>query len=64
MRKPATRITYHSSSDEHGRCSFTLRWIANYHPGHPDGAYRRAERGQCFFADPLKYGHVRPEGAL
>jgi hypothetical protein len=56
-----TRIEYHSKSDEQGRCSFTLLWMADYHPGHPLGEYRRAERGQCYFADPRAYGFKRPE---
>lgn len=62
-KRPVTRIEYHSKTDRLGRCSFTLYWMADYHPGHPDGEYRTAERGQCFFADPLKHGHPRPEDA-
>lgn len=56
-----TRIEYHSKSDSLGRCSFSLHWMADYHPGHPDGEYQRRERAQTFFADPLKFGHQRPE---
>lgn len=56
-----TRIEYHSTTDTQGRCHFSLHWMAAYHPGHPDGEYRTAERGQHFFADPRKYGHIRPE---
>jgi hypothetical protein len=56
-----TRIEYHSATDKDGECSFSLFWMADYHPGHPLGEHRTAERGQCFRADPRKYGHPRPE---
>lgn len=56
-----TRIEYHSPTDEKGECSFSLFWMADYHPGHPQGEHRTAERGQCFRADPRKYGHPLPE---
>ena len=58
-----TRIEYNSKSDHLGRCHFMLFWMADYHPGHPDGEYRTAERGQAFFADPAQHGHQRPEDA-
>ena len=61
MKKRKSRITYLSKSDSDGRCRFFLYWGADYHPGHPDGEYRHAERGQGFFADPRNYGHLRPE---
>ena len=56
-----TRIEYLSRSDQWGRCRFTLFWMADYHPGHPLGENRHAERGQVFYADPESYGHPRPE---
>ena len=59
----ARRIEYHSLSDDLGRCQFTLYWTADYHPGHPLGEYRTAERGQRFFADPTRYGFTRPTTA-
>ena len=49
-------IKYHGETDSLGRCHFSLHWIATYHPGHPDGEYRLAKRGQHFFADPRKFG--------
>ena len=52
-----TRIEYHSKSDTLGRCSFSLYWWTNYTPSIP----KPHERGQCFFADPKKYGHPRPK---
>jgi len=61
MAATKTRIEYHSKSDEHGRCSFSLHWLADYHPGDPAGENRIAERGQYFFADPRQHGHPRPE---
>jgi hypothetical protein len=51
-----TRIEIHSGPDSLGRYSYTLFWMADYHPGHPDGEHRIAERGQCFFA-PLRKKH-------
>ncbi len=61
MRKKVmkTRIEYHSTTDTLNRCHFSLHWMAYYHPGHPDGEYRKAERAQHFFSDPHKYGHLR-----
>lgn len=44
-----------SKPDDMGRCSFTLFWFADYHPGHPKGEHRHAERAQCFFADPKRW---------
>ena len=60
---PGERIEYDSGSDKDGRCSFTLYWMADYHPGHPQGEHRRAERGQVFHGDPRAYGYPRPEDA-
>lgn len=51
-----TRIEYHSALDAWGKCTFTLYWMADYHPGDPAGEHRRAERGQVFHADPEDYG--------
>lgn len=57
------RIEYHSGSDSQGRCHFSLHWLADYHPGHPDGEYGTRERGQHFFTDPTTKGFPRPEDA-
>jgi len=54
-----TRIEYHSKPDSLGRCRFTLYWLDNYFPGHPEGEYIERERGQCFYADPRQYGHPK-----
>lgn len=62
--KPKSRIEYNSKSDERGRCSFTLYRWANYHPGDPEGEYRKAERAQCYHADPRDHGHLRPEDVI
>lgn len=56
-----TRIEYYSQSDDRGRCSFALLWMADYHPGDDAGEHRLTERGQHFFADPRDYGFPRPE---
>jgi len=42
------RIEVHSGPDSHGRYVHTRYWMAEYHPGHPDGEYRLTERGQVF----------------
>ena len=57
------RIEYHSKSDLLGRCTFTLYWMTNYHPGDPKGENRIAERGQVYRADPQNHGFPRPEKA-
>lgn len=41
--------------DALGRQSFSIYWLANYHPGHPEGEYRWAIRGQNFFAKVSDY---------
>jgi len=41
-------ILIESGPDSQGRYSFTIRWMADYHPGHPDGEYRRDWRYQCY----------------
>jgi hypothetical protein len=56
-----TRIEFHSNSDKQGRCHFSLHWMADYHPGDPDGEYRWAERAQHFRCDPRTHGFNRPE---
>jgi len=58
-----TRIEYHSSSDQKGRCHFSLFWADTYFPGHPEGELVERERGQNFYADPRDYGHPRSEEA-
>lgn len=55
-----TRIEYHGKVDSEGRCHFSLHWMDDYFPGHPEGENVRRERGQHFFADPRKYGHPYP----
>lgn len=57
------RIEYHSKSNDSGHCSFSLHWMADYHPGHPLGENRVAERGQQFHGDPRDHGFPRPEDA-
>lgn len=49
------RIEIHSGPDRLGRYSYTLYWIATYHPGDPKGEHRVAERGQSFHG-PLPDG--------
>jgi hypothetical protein len=47
-----------SGPDKMGRYTFFLYWMADYHPGDPQGEYRHAERGQIFFADPNEWKDV------
>lgn len=44
------RIEIYNGPDEEGRYSYAMFWVADYHPGHPDGEHRVAERGQVFFS--------------
>ena len=43
-----TRIEIISGPDDLGRYVHFRFWMADYHPGHPDGEHRLAERGQVF----------------
>lgn len=45
-----TRIEILDGPDGQGRYTHFRYWMADYHPGDPQGEYRRAERGQIFFA--------------
>ena len=57
-----TRLEIHGGPDEHGRYHYALYWTADYHPGHPGGEYRRAERGQeCFDVLPPEFRATPPE---
>jgi len=56
-----TSIKYHGNSGADGRSHFSLYWMDDYFPGHPEGEYICRERGQHFHADPREYGHLRPE---
>ncbi len=49
--KGYTRGEIHSSPNKEGKYSHTRFWMADYHPGHPEGEDRWAERGQCFLAE-------------
>lgn len=52
MKRPrGGRVEIHSGPDALGRYHYTLFWLANYHPGHPDGEYGWRERAQEFFAE-------------
>lgn len=62
MSTDTRRIELTSGPDELGRYHFTLYWMADYHPGHPDGEYATRERGQCFFATLDRFQGVPVEG--
>lgn len=49
------RLEIYSGPDSHGRYHYALFWMADYHPGHPNGEDRWAERGQHFFGTPPDY---------
>ena len=40
------RIKIISGPDRLGRYMWFAYWMSDYHPGHPDGEHRWAERGQ------------------
>lgn len=46
------RLELYDGPDRHGRYHYALFWLADYHPGHPAGEDRIAERGQHFFGVP------------
>jgi len=46
------RIEIYEGPDRRGRFHYALFWWADYHPGHPLGENRLAERGQHFFGNP------------
>jgi hypothetical protein len=50
------RIDIHEGPYQDGTYMYTLYWMAEYHPGHPEGEYRRAERGQVFRGNPDQHG--------
>lgn len=58
------KVDYFSLSDSLGRCHYNVSWWADYHPGHPDGEYRRAKRGQCRWGDPKTSGYPSPEEVI
>jgi hypothetical protein len=50
-----TRIEIYEGPDRHGNYHYALFWMADYHPGHPDGEYAHRERGQHFLAHPPEW---------
>lgn len=49
-------VTVHEGPDRFMRYTFTLTWCADYHPGHPDGEYRHATRGQVYRSELPRTG--------
>jgi hypothetical protein len=56
IKENGLRGEIYSGPDSEGRYHYGLFWLADYHPGHPEGEYRRAERGQHFFGVPPNDG--------
>lgn len=54
-----TFIDIVSAGDEKGRYTFFSYHVADYHPGHPEGEYRTAWRGQIFFTNLKEYLNSR-----
>lgn len=50
MNEFYTRVEIFSGPDEQGRYGHFRYWMSDYHPGHPKGEYRTAERGQVHFS--------------
>jgi hypothetical protein len=46
------RVEIMSEPDSRGRVHYAAFWIAEYHPGHPEGEHMTRERGQHFFGVP------------
>jgi hypothetical protein len=55
IAKATRRVVKLSEPDRLGRYHYQVEWMAWYHPGHPDGEYRWAWRGQNF------HGHLEDE---
>lgn len=58
MTQPIHRGEIYSGPDKWGYYHFALFWMADYHPGHPDGEHRLAERGQHYYAEAPQYPNV------
>jgi len=41
--------------DRFGNYHYAIFWLANYHPGHPDGEYGWRERGQHYYGNPERH---------
>ena len=46
------RVEIMSEPDSRGRVRYVAYWIAEYHPGHPEGEDMTRERAQHFFGVP------------
>lgn len=55
MTRQFTRLEIYEGPNKHGEYHFALFWMADYHPGHPEGEYRHAERGQHFLAPIVEH---------
>lgn len=55
---PGPWIEITSGRNSEGKCAYNLHWLADYHPGHPEGEHRLGIRSQGYFADPIKNGHA------
>jgi len=53
---PAKRIEVYEGPDRWGHYHYAIFWWADYHPGHPEGEHRLAERGQHFRGNPDRHG--------
>jgi len=57
------RVELHDEKpDRYGRYRYTMFWLADYHPGHPDGEHAIRERAQEFFAVPPAQGEENDDG--
>jgi hypothetical protein len=53
-----SRVEILEGPDDYGNFLHFRYWMADYHPGHPKGEYRTAERGQIFRAPLPLAGEV------
>lgn len=50
-----TRLEIYEGPSKYGDYHYALFWMADYHPGHPDGEHGWRERGQHFLAPIPKW---------
>jgi len=50
MSSPIHRVEVYAGPNRGGEYHYAIFWMADYHPGHPEGEYRIAERGQHYLA--------------
>lgn len=55
MTSNYTRLEIYEGPNKQGDYHYALFWMADYHPGHPEGEHGLRERGQHFLAPIPKW---------